>query len=47
MPDVMARLPTWGAEAAGTTPDEFAAKYRSEVARYAQIIKVANVPLVD
>ncbi len=47
LPDVVARLPIWGAEAAGTTPDEFAAKFRSEVTRYAKIIKAANVPLVD
>ena len=47
MPDVAARLPGWGAEAAGTTPDAFAAKYRSEVARYAKVIKAAKVPLVD
>jgi tripartite-type tricarboxylate transporter receptor subunit TctC len=47
MPDVAARLPGWGGEAAGTTPDEFAAKYRADVARYAKIIKDANVPLVD
>jgi tripartite-type tricarboxylate transporter receptor subunit TctC len=47
MPDVAPRVPTWGGEAAGTTPDEFAAKYRSDIALYAKIIKQANVPLVD
>ncbi|OGA31071.1 MAG: hypothetical protein A3G80_08375 [Betaproteobacteria bacterium RIFCSPLOWO2_12_FULL_62_13b] len=47
MPDVAARLPGRGAEAAGTTPDEFAARYRADVARYAKIIKAAKVPLVD
>lgn len=47
IPDVAARLPGWGAEPAGTTPDEFAARYRADVARYAKIIKQANVPLVD
>ena len=47
MPDVAARLPGWGAEAAGTTPDAFAATYRADVARYAKVIKAAKVPLVD
>jgi tripartite-type tricarboxylate transporter receptor subunit TctC len=47
LPDVAARLPGWGAEAAGTTPEQFAATYRADVARYAKIIKAANVPLVD
>jgi tripartite-type tricarboxylate transporter receptor subunit TctC len=47
MPDVAARLPGWGAEAAGTSPDEFAKRYRADIARYAKVIKDANVPLVD
>jgi tripartite-type tricarboxylate transporter receptor subunit TctC len=47
MPDVAARLPSWGAEAAGTSPDEFAARYRADIVRYAKVIKEANVPLVD
>lgn len=47
MPDVIAKLPGWGGEAAGTTPDEFAAKYRGDIARYAKILRQANVPLVD
>ena len=45
--DIAARLPGWGGEAAGTSPDEFAAKYRADIARYARIIKAANVPLVE
>lgn len=47
MPDVSVRLPGWGGEAAGTSPEEFTAKYQSDIARYAKIIKDANVPLVD
>ena len=47
MPDVMAKLPSWGGEAAGTTPEQFTAKYRADIARYAKILKEANVPLVD
>ena len=47
MPDISARVPGWGGEAAGTTPEEFAAKYRADIARYAKIIKEANIPLVE
>ena len=47
MPDVAAKLPSWGGEAAGTTPEEFSAKYRADIARYAKILREANVPLVD
>ncbi len=46
-PEIIAALPGWGSEAAGTTPDEFAKKYRDDIALYAKIIKQANVPLVD
>ena len=35
------------AEAAGTTPDEFAAKYQADIVRYAKIIRDAKVPLAD
>ena len=45
--DVAERLPGWGAEAAGTTPEEFAARYRADIARYARIIKDANIPRLD
>lgn len=47
LPDVAERVPGWGSEPAGTTPDEFTAKYREDVARYAKIIKDAKIPLVD
>jgi tripartite-type tricarboxylate transporter receptor subunit TctC len=47
MPDVADKVPSWGGEAAGTTPEEFAQKYRSDIALYAKVIKLANVPLVD
>jgi hypothetical protein len=47
MPDIIERLPGWGGEAAGTTPAEFAVKYRADIARYTRIIREANIPLVD
>ncbi len=47
MPDIVARVPGWGGEAAGTAPDEFEARYRADIARYARIIKEAKIPLLD
>ena len=39
LPDVKQRLSEQGAEAAGTTPEEFAAYIRAEIAKYAGIIR--------
>lgn len=47
MPDIIEQLPRFGGDAAETTPEEFAAKYRADVARYARIIEKANVPPMD
>lgn len=47
MPEIVERLTSGGLDAAGTTPDEFAARYRADMARYAKIIRDANIPLVD
>ena len=47
MPDINDKMPVWGGDAAGTTPEAFAAKFKEDVARYARVIKQANVPLVD
>ena len=47
MPDIKERVPGWGGEAAGTTPEAFAARYRADIAKYARIIKEAKVPQVD
>ena len=47
LPDVVARLPGWGGEASGISPEEFTAKYQSDIIKYAKIIKDASVPLVD
>ena len=47
LPDIRERLPGWGYEPVGGTPEEFAARYSSDVAKYAKIIREANVPLID
>jgi tripartite-type tricarboxylate transporter receptor subunit TctC len=47
LPDIEPKMPAWGGESAGTTPEAFNTKFREDIARYAKVIKMANVPLVD
>ena len=47
MPDIRERVPAWGGEPAGTGPDEFAARYRADIAKYARITRDAGVPTLD
>ncbi len=46
-PDVLEKLPGWGYEPVGGTPEQFAAKYQSDIGFYTKIIRDAKVPLVD
>ena len=46
-PQMVERLLAGGTEPAGTTPEDFNAKYRADIALYAKLIKDAKVPLVD
>ena len=43
-PDVMARMKSFASEVVASTPAEFAAKYKADSAKYAAIIKAANIP---
>jgi tripartite-type tricarboxylate transporter receptor subunit TctC len=45
LPDVNARLADLGAEAVGGTPEQFAAHIKAEIAKWAKVIKDANVEL--
>ena len=47
MPDIIEQFPRMGGEAPNSTPEEFAAKYRADVARYARLIERANIPPMD
>ena len=47
MPDINDKMPVFGGDAAGTTPEAFAAKFREDLARYAKVIKQANIPPAD
>jgi tripartite-type tricarboxylate transporter receptor subunit TctC len=43
LPDVQEKLLAQGLEPAGNTPVEFAAMIRSEIAKYAKIVKAAGI----
>jgi len=46
-PEVQERVRAWGYEPVGSTPEEFAAKYRADIGVYRKIIRDAKVPLID
>jgi tripartite-type tricarboxylate transporter receptor subunit TctC len=46
-PQMVERLSAGGTEPAGTTPEEFSAKYRADIAFYGKLIRDAKIPLVD
>ena len=46
-PDVLDRLKTGGNEAVGSTPNEFDARFRADVAKFAKIVKDARIPTQD
>jgi tripartite-type tricarboxylate transporter receptor subunit TctC len=45
LPDVSARLADLGAEAVGSTPEQFFAHIKAEIAKWAKVIRDANVEL--
>jgi tripartite-type tricarboxylate transporter receptor subunit TctC len=47
LPDIRERMPAWGGDSAGTTPEEFGKKFREDIDRYARVIRQAKVPPVD
>jgi tripartite-type tricarboxylate transporter receptor subunit TctC len=46
-PDVRERLKAFVAEPIGSTPEAFARKFRDDVAKYAKVVKDANIPMQD
>jgi tripartite-type tricarboxylate transporter receptor subunit TctC len=44
-PDVRERLKAFVADPVASTPDAFARKFKDDVAKYARIVKEANIPL--
>ena len=43
-PEVVVRMKSFASEVIASTPAEFAAKYKADTAKYAAIIKLANIP---
>lgn len=46
-PDVQERLKTFAAEPVGSSPDEFAAKFKADLEKYARIVREAKIPMQD
>lgn len=47
VPEVRERLPGLGYEPVGSTPDEFAARFKADLALYARVIRDAKIPLQE
>ena len=47
LPDIIERLPSWGGEAVGSTPEAFGQRYRADIARYGKVVREAKVPYLD
>jgi tripartite-type tricarboxylate transporter receptor subunit TctC len=43
LPDVRERLATLGYEPVGSTPDEFAARIKSETDKWSKVVRAANI----
>jgi tripartite-type tricarboxylate transporter receptor subunit TctC len=46
-PDLQARLRAMGNEPVGSTPEEFAVKFRDDLSKFAKVVKDAQIPLQD
>ena len=47
MPEIRERILNLGAEPVGSTPEEFAATYKADLAKFARIVKDARIPLQE
>lgn len=47
LPDVRQRVEATGNETVGSTPEEFDAKYKSDIARFRKIVQDAKLPMQD
>jgi len=47
LPDIIERLPSWGGEGVGSSPEEFTKRYRDDIARYGKVVRDAKVPTLD
>ncbi len=47
LPDLRSRLSGGGAELGGNTPDEFERYVKSEIAKWARVVKLAGAPRIE
>ena len=47
LPEIKEKLPVWGYEGVGSTPEAFGIKFRSDIAGYAKAVQEAKLPLQD
>lgn len=47
MSDIRERLAAMGNEAVGSTPEQYAAKFKADIAQYADVVRVARIPHAD
>ena len=47
LPEVIARLEAGGNEGVGSTPEEFDARFRGDIAKFAKIIEQSKIPKQD
>jgi len=45
--EIQERLPGWGYEGVGSPPEAFDARFKSDLALYARVIREARIPLQD
>jgi tripartite-type tricarboxylate transporter receptor subunit TctC len=46
-PDIKERWPSWGYEPVASLPEQFAARFKDDVANFAKVIKTAGIPLQE
>ena len=45
--DIIARLPGWGGDAVGSSPEAFSARFRGDIAKLGKVVTEARIPLAD
>ncbi len=46
-PELKDRLPSWGYDPVQSTPEQFSARYQSDLAGFARVVKEARIPVQD
>jgi tripartite-type tricarboxylate transporter receptor subunit TctC len=46
-PDIKERMPTWGYEPIGSSPEQFAVQYQDDIRAFAKVVKDARIPMQE